>query len=61
MDRMVVSASFLVRRDRQDEFARVVGQLEDEQRGRMRFRFTGPLPPYSFVSLEDEAVAAGSP
>jgi Gas vesicle synthesis protein GvpL/GvpF len=60
MERMLVSASFLVRRERVDEFARAVEELEREQGDRMRFRFTGPLPPYSFASLDDATVAAGS-
>jgi Gas vesicle synthesis protein GvpL/GvpF len=60
MERMLVSASFLVRRERVDEFARAVGDLERDHGERMRFRLTGPLPPYSFVSLEDDPVTAGS-
>jgi hypothetical protein len=52
-----VNAAFLVERSRLDEFSEAVGKLADEVEGRMRFRYLGPLPPYSFTE-EEEAVGA---
>jgi hypothetical protein len=50
-----VNAAFLVERPRVDEFSEAVAQLADEVEGRMRVRYVGPLPPYSFAE-EQEAV-----
>jgi Gas vesicle synthesis protein GvpL/GvpF len=52
-----VNAAFLVERSRVDEFSQAVARLADEVEGRMRLRYVGPLPPYSFTE-EEEAVAA---
>jgi Gas vesicle synthesis protein GvpL/GvpF len=51
-----VNAAFLVERSRVDEFSRAVAGLAEEVGHRMRLRYVGPLPPYSFT--EEEAVAA---
>jgi hypothetical protein len=50
-ERMAVNASFLVERDRLADFERTTEELGAEQAGRIRFRYTGPLPPHSFVEL----------
>jgi Gas vesicle synthesis protein GvpL/GvpF len=52
-----VNAAFLVERPRVDEFSEAVARLADEVEGRMRLRYVGPLPPYSFTE-EQEAVGA---
>jgi hypothetical protein len=48
---MAVNASFLVERDGLSAFDRAVDALGEEQAGRIRLRYTGPLPPHSFVEL----------
>jgi Gas vesicle synthesis protein GvpL/GvpF len=48
-ERSVLSASFLVHRDRLPEFDRAAEQVAAENRARIRFRYAGPLPPYDFV------------
>jgi hypothetical protein len=50
-ERMAVSASFLVERDRLAAFDRALDEIAEEQGGRTRFTYTGPLPPHSFVEL----------
>jgi Gas vesicle synthesis protein GvpL/GvpF len=52
-----VNAAFLVERKRVDEFSEAVARLVEEVQGRMRIRYVGPLPPYSFTE-EEEATAA---
>ena len=51
-----VNAAVLVERGRVDEFSEAVARLADDVEGRMRVRYVGPLPPYSFT--EEEAVEA---
>ena len=48
---VVLKASFLVERGREEEFDRAVQELAREADGRMRFKRVGPLPPYSFVDV----------
>lgn len=50
-ERMAVNASFLVERDRLAEFDRAVDRIGAEQAGRIQLKYTGPLPPHSFVEL----------
>jgi hypothetical protein len=44
-----VNTAFLVEREQVDEFSRRVADLGRELQGRMRLRYVGPLPPYSFT------------
>jgi Gas vesicle synthesis protein GvpL/GvpF len=52
-----VNAAFLVERSRVDEFSQAVARLAEEVEDRMRLRYIGPLPPYSFTE-EQEAAGA---
>jgi hypothetical protein len=52
-ERVVLAASFLVESGRIPEFDLAVGQIGEAQAGRMRFKYTGPLPPHSFVKLAE--------
>lgn len=51
-ERMALNASFLVERKNLEHFDKAVDELGEEQGGRIRLRYTGPLPPHSFVELE---------
>ncbi len=53
-ERVVLAASFLVRRPGMDAFDEAVNRIGEAQAGRMRFTYTGPLPPHSFVTLAEE-------
>lgn len=50
-ERMAFNVSFLVDRARLEEFDRVVDEVGEREGGRIRFKYTGPLPPHSFVEL----------
>jgi len=54
-ERIVLNASFLVDSSRLTEFDAAVEQVGESQGGRMRFKYTGPLPPHSFVELTGAA------
>jgi hypothetical protein len=53
-----VNLGFLVERERVDEFSRAVTALGRDLQGRMRLRYVGPLPPYSFAPDDAAAGAA---
>jgi hypothetical protein len=52
-ERIVVSASFLIERDGMEAFDAAVDSIGEAQAGRMRLKYTGPLPPHSFVQLAE--------
>lgn len=52
-ERSVLSAAFLVRRDRLEEFDRAADEVARQHRERIRFRYAGPLPPYDFVGQQE--------
>ena len=55
---MVMNVAFLVEKANQEEFDSCVRQLEDLFQDQIDFHIIGPLPPYSFVTVE---VARPSP
>lgn len=50
-ERMAVNASFLVERAGLAKFDEAVDQVGAELAGRVQLKYTGPLPPHSFVEL----------
>jgi hypothetical protein len=54
-ERMALNASFLVEGGALGSFDRALEELGEQQAGRIRFKYTGPLPPHSFVELGLEA------
>ncbi len=54
-ERVALGASFLVQEAALEQFDGAVDRIGEKQAGRMRLRYTGPLPPHSFVRLSMEA------
>jgi hypothetical protein len=52
-ERVVVQASFLVERERLAQFDRILDEVADTYGGEIRFKYTGPLPPHSFVDFAE--------
>jgi hypothetical protein len=52
---LVLTASFLVDRERVADFDAAMDDLARRHEGRIRFKYLGPLPPHSFVSLAGAA------
>src|SRR5436190_3997610 len=50
-EHLALQASFLVDSDQIAAFDEAVDDLGRKNAGRLRFKYTGPLPPYSFVDL----------
>lgn len=51
LDRMIVNSAFLVRRDREAEFDRLVAALDEERGQQIRLIYVGPVAPYNFVRI----------
>ncbi len=50
-DKMIMNAAFLVLRDRADIFDQNVQEIAQRYEGKLSFRFTGPWPPWNFVTI----------
>lgn len=50
-ERLILNASFLVDKANMDDFSEEVGRLE-EKYGELKFQYTGPWAPYSFVEID---------
>jgi DnaJ-domain-containing protein 1 len=63
-DELVFNLAFLVEREDLDRFEAGVDRLGEDLGDRLSFRYVGPLPPYSFASVElthaDPAVIASA-
>ncbi len=51
-DRMVANLALLLPQDARAAFDRRLAQLDEAHAGRLNFRCVGPLPPYSFATVE---------
>ncbi|MDD5094850.1 MAG: GvpL/GvpF family gas vesicle protein [Dehalococcoidia bacterium] len=48
---MIINESFLVLREKEAEFDHTVNGLGEKYGDRLKFKYIGPMPPYSFVNL----------
>ena len=55
-DQVVTNLAFLLPKSRQAEFDRRVEALDAELGGQLLFKVVGPLPPYSFSTVEIEQI-----
>jgi len=51
-DKMVLNTAFLLDKNRQKEFEQKLDEINDKFEDKLNFRCVGPLPPYSFYTLE---------
>ncbi|MGH9530644.1 MAG: GvpL/GvpF family gas vesicle protein [Terriglobales bacterium] len=50
-DKMIMNAAFLVEIKREAEFDGVVNKIARKYGKRLKFKYTGPWPPYNFVNI----------
>ena len=58
-DSMIANGAFLINKDRQEAFEKRVDDLDRHYQDKINFRIVGPLPPYSFRTLEITKVDFG--
>lgn len=51
-DQMAANIAFLISKNKVNSFEEALGQLDQELKGKLNFRCVGPLPCYSFYTLE---------
>ena len=50
-DKMIMNAAFLVARSKQEQFDEKVHEIGKRYEGKLNFKYTGPWPPYNFVTI----------
>jgi len=50
-DDMIANFSFLIERDEESEFDRKMAELGEKYHRKLKFKYIGPMPPYSFVDI----------
>ncbi len=51
-DKMIINTAFLIDKARQEDFDRKIEEINNRFAEKLNFRCVGPLPPYSFSTLE---------
>ncbi len=51
-DQMVTNSAFLMNRNQKDKFEQIIEKLDEELDGLLNFKLVGPLPCYSFYTIE---------
>lgn len=51
-DKMIINAAFFMEKEKQPEFEEMLDKVNDRYEESINFRCVGPLPPYSFYTLE---------
>jgi hypothetical protein len=51
-DDMIMNGAFLVEKQREAAFDDRVNEISDKYNGKLKFKYIGPMPPYSFVNIE---------
>jgi 23S rRNA U2552 (ribose-2'-O)-methylase RlmE/FtsJ len=51
-DQMLTNSAFLINFNKKEEFEQVIDQLDEEFKGLLNFKLVGPLPCYSFFTIE---------
>lgn len=51
-DEMVANSAFLINRNKYKKFEQAIDQLDEEYKGLLKFKLVGPLPCYSFYTIE---------
>jgi hypothetical protein len=50
-EKMILNASFLIEKERENEFDAAVNRVAQKFGERLNFKYTGPWPPYNFVNI----------
>jgi len=52
MERMILNAAFLIRKEQEAEFDQAVNNIYQRFKDRLIFKYTGPWPPYNFIEMK---------
>lgn len=55
-DQMITNSAYLIDRNNKEKFEQVLDRLDEEYNGMLNFKMVGPLPCYSFYTIEVKAL-----
>jgi len=55
-DQMITNSAFLINRNKKEQFEQTIDQLDAEFKNLLNFKLVGPLPCYSFYTVEVKAL-----
>ena len=51
-DQMISNVAFLINKNKLEKFEKIVTQIDEEYNGKLNFKLVGPLPNYSFYTID---------
>ena len=51
-DQMLTNSAYLINRNKKENFEQVLDKLDEDYKGMLNFKMVGPLPCYSFYTIE---------
>lgn len=51
-DQMITNSAYLIKRNKKEKFEQELDRLDEEYKGMLNFKMVGPLPCYSFYTIE---------
>ena len=51
-DQMIINSAFLINKNNKENFEQQIVRIDEEYNGKLNFKLVGPLPCYSFYTLE---------
>ncbi|MCP3026943.1 GvpL/GvpF family gas vesicle protein [Halobacillus sp. A5] len=51
-EKMLLNGSYLIDRDKEEQFDQKVNQLHDKWQDKVEFKYTGPWPAYNFINIK---------
>ncbi len=51
-DKMISNAAYLINKEKLNMFGKIVDQIDEEYKGKLNFKLVGPLPNYSFYTID---------
>ena len=57
-DQMITNSAFLINRNKKEIFENIIDELDEKYNGQLNFKIVGPLPCYSFFTIEMQLLNA---
>ena len=51
-DQMITNSAFLINRNNREKFEQIIDKVDEQYKGMLNFKLVGPLPCYSFYTIE---------
>ena len=59
-DQMISNVAFLINKNKLEKFGHIVDQIDEDYKGKLNFKLVGPLPNYSFYTIDIKELKSDS-